>query len=223
MITWEQILIRLVTAAFLGALIGIERETRKWAAGLRTHMMVCVGSCLIMIVSAYGFFDVLGNKNVELDPSRVAAQVVSGIGFIGAGVILFQHRGTVRGLTTAAGLWTVAAIGLAAGGGLFFAAVATTVVALIILWALRPVEKLYFRRYGSTTLRVVTEADTSHITLIQDLIFKDYLKIQSFKLEKKPGKFTFYINFEKTKGFQPAAILKELQDNKEVKEVYWTK
>ena len=98
-------------AAALGSVIGFERERLSWAAGLRTHMLVCVGSALIMIVSAFGFFDVLQNEHVVLDPSRVAAQVVSGIGFLGAGSILLRGE-IVRGLTTAASLWSVAAIGL---------------------------------------------------------------------------------------------------------------
>ncbi|HRN95350.1 MAG TPA: MgtC/SapB family protein, partial [Chitinophagales bacterium] len=115
MIYWQEILIRLLLASFFGALIGIERERKDWAAGLRTHMMVCVGACLIMLVSAFGFSDILGTKDVTLDPSRIAAQVVSGIGFIGAGAILFVKGGIIGGLTTAAGLWTVAAIGLATG------------------------------------------------------------------------------------------------------------
>ena len=105
-----EMLIRLVTAAALGSLIGFERERLLWAAGIRTHMLVCVGSCLIMIVSQYGFSSVL-SQNVVLDPSRVAAQVVSGIGFLGAGAILARGE-IVKGLTTAASIWTVAAVGL---------------------------------------------------------------------------------------------------------------
>ena len=140
MLSGTEIIIRLALASLFGALIGLERERKDWSAGLRTHMMVCVGSCLIMIVSAFGFTDILGTANVTLDPSRIAAQVVSGIGFIGAGAILFIKQGTIRGLTTASGLWTVAAIGLATGGGMYFAASATTIIALIILWALQPLD-----------------------------------------------------------------------------------
>jgi len=115
---------RLTIAALLGSVIGFERERLLWAAGLRTHMLVCVGACLVMIVSAYGFTPVL-RQNVVLDPSRVAAQVVSGVGFIGAGSIILRNE-VVKGLTTAASLWAVAAIGLAVGGGLYVAAAAAT-------------------------------------------------------------------------------------------------
>jgi putative Mg2+ transporter-C (MgtC) family protein len=86
---------------------------------MRTHMMVCLGSALTMMVSAFGFSDILGGNNIVLDPSRIAAQVISGIGFIGAGTILFLKQGVIRGLTTASGLWTVAAIGLATGSGMY--------------------------------------------------------------------------------------------------------
>jgi putative Mg2+ transporter-C (MgtC) family protein len=133
---------RLVIAAALGSVIGFERGRLSWAAGLRTHMLVCVGSALVMIVSAFGFADVLGKPNIALDPSRMAAQVVSGIGFLGAGSILLRGE-IVRGLTTAASLWSVAAVGLAVGGGLYTAAIAATLIILIILAGLKPLERRY--------------------------------------------------------------------------------
>jgi putative Mg2+ transporter-C (MgtC) family protein len=141
MITWQEVLLRLFLAAVFGGAVGIDRQRHEWAAGLRTHMLVCLGSALIMIVSAYGFRDVLPENHVALDPSRVAAQVISGIGFLGAGTILFLKHEVVKGLTTAAGLWTVAGIGLATGGGLYFAASAATVLVLIVLIVLKPYKK----------------------------------------------------------------------------------
>ena len=120
-----EMLIRLIGAAVLGSMIGLERERLLWAAGIRTHMLVCVGSCLIMIVSQYGFSNILTYEHAVLDPSRIAAQVVSGIGFLGAGAILARGE-IVKGLTTAASIWTVAAIGLAVGGALYLAAGAST-------------------------------------------------------------------------------------------------
>lgn len=137
-----ELISRLVLAAVLGSVIGFERERLSWAAGLRTHMLVCVGSALIMIVSAFGFADVLGNDHVVLDPSRVAAQVVSGIGFLGAGSILLRGE-IIRGLTTAASLWSVAAVGLAVGGGLYTASIAATIIVLIILAGIKPIEKRF--------------------------------------------------------------------------------
>src|ERR1700688_3682762 len=137
-----EMLVRLVVAAALGSLIGFERERLLWAAGISTHMLVCVGSCLIMIVSQYGFSSILNEKNVVLDPSRIAAQVVSGIGFLGAGSILLRGE-IVRGLTTAASLWSVAGIGLAGGGGMYTAAVGATVISFIILAGVKPLERRF--------------------------------------------------------------------------------
>lgn len=153
--TWE-IAVRLLLAAGLGAVIGFERERHTWAAGLRTHMLVCLGAALAMIVSAFAFADVLPQwPRVVLDPSRIAAQVVSGIGFLGAGTIMFMHReNVVRGLTTAAGLWTVAAIGLAAGGGMYAAAVIATAVAWVILAVLRPLERRVAKHKALPQFRV---------------------------------------------------------------------
>ena len=144
MIAPEQIILRLLIATILGAAVGLERERLEWAAGLRTHALVCVGAALFMIVSAFGFADALGSSDVVLDPSRVAAQVVSGIGFIGAGTIIFR-REIVRGLTTAASIWAVAAIGLAVGGGMYLAALIATILALVILAVVKPIEWRVFK------------------------------------------------------------------------------
>ena len=122
-----------LTLAFvLSAIVGVEREIRQKSAGLRTHTLVGVSAALIMLISKYGFMDILANGRIVLDPSRVAAQVVSGIGFIGGGVI-FMRRDVVRGLTTAASIWFTAALGMACGAGLPLLAVATTVGHFIIM------------------------------------------------------------------------------------------
>jgi putative Mg2+ transporter-C (MgtC) family protein len=158
MISNFDIAVRLGIAALFGSLIGFERERLLWAAGIRTHMLVSVGSCLLMIVSAYGFEHVLKMEHVVLDPSRIAAQVVSGIGFLGAGSILLRGQ-VVKGLTTAASVWAVAAIGLASGGGLFFAAGLTTALILAILVGMKPLEDAYHARVQSCVLHVRSERD----------------------------------------------------------------
>ena len=124
----------LFVAALLGGIIGLEREYREKAAGLRTHFLVALGSALFMIVSAYGFDGALTNSQMRLDVSRIAAQVVSGIGFIGAGTIIFQ-KNSVHGLTTAACVWVTAAIGLTCGAGMYLLAVSATLLVLIGLEA----------------------------------------------------------------------------------------
>src|SRR5579864_1091337 len=138
--------LRMVVATLLAGIVGLERERGERAAGLRTHALVGLGSCLVMLVSAFGFEDWHYSPGA-LDPSRIAAQVVSGIGFLGAGVIIFQRDGgVVRGLTTAASVWVVAAIGLAVGGGMYVTAVVSTAIALLILAGLKPLERSVARR-----------------------------------------------------------------------------
>jgi putative Mg2+ transporter-C (MgtC) family protein len=132
-LSWLDALVRIVVAAGLGGVVGLERELDEKAAGLRTHMLVAVGSALFTLVGAYGFSDF---PSRTIDPTRVAAQVVTGIGFLGAGLI-FRQGFTIRGLTTAASLWLVAAIGMAAGAGFWKGAVIATIVALV---SLRPLE-----------------------------------------------------------------------------------
>jgi putative Mg2+ transporter-C (MgtC) family protein len=144
--SWELVL-RLALAGFLGAAIGLERELREREAGLRTHLLVSLGSALFTVVSAYGFQAFLnsGANVVRADPTRIAAQIVTGIGFLGAGAIIRQGL-SVRGLTTAATLWVVAAIGLACGAGYYSAAVVTTVLVIVSLWPLRILaHRLFFR------------------------------------------------------------------------------
>lgn len=143
MVTSEEIIGRLVLATVLGAIVGAERERRERAAGLRTHALVGVGAALFILVSAFGFADALDSSHVVLDPSRIAAQVASGIGFLGAGTIILR-RDTVRGLTTAASVWAVAAIGLAVGGGMYLAGVSATALTLGVLAGLRPLERRFF-------------------------------------------------------------------------------
>ena len=139
---WEFVL-RLFVAGILGAIIGLEREYRAKEAGFRTHFLVSLGSALIMIVSQYGFQNVLGMPSMSLDPSRVAAQVVTGIGFIGAGTIIIQRQ-LVRGLTTAAGIWVASGIGLAIGGGMYGVGIVATFFTLLGLELLT----VLFKRIG---------------------------------------------------------------------------
>jgi len=168
------LLLRLLAAAVLSGVIGINRGRLEWTAGLRTHMLVAVGAALAIIVSAFGFADVLDNPHVVLDPSRIAAQVVTGVGFLGAGTILFVERDQiVRGLTTAASLWAVASVGLAAGSGMYAGAVMATAIIWVILALLKPLERrltgkpkrrprLTARLTGSSALSVFETALSEH-------------------------------------------------------------
>jgi putative Mg2+ transporter-C (MgtC) family protein len=149
--------------------VGLERERSERAAGLRTHAMVGLGAALFMVLSAFGFRDILGTPNVVLDPSRMAAQIVSGIGFLGAGMIIFQ-REMVRGLTTAASIWVVAAIGAASGAGMYAAAAGTTGLALVILAALRPVENRFFHQRRTRELSLLVQRDAGSLAAIESAV-----------------------------------------------------
>ena len=157
------VLLRLAVAALLGALIGLERERLERAAGLRTHALVALASALIMIVSAYSFAD-LGPT--PRDPTRMAAQVVSGVGFLGAGVIIFR-KNAVRGLTTAASVWAVSGLGLAAGGGLYAAAVLATAFILVIQVGLRPLERRVFVHHQQHRLELRLQRGTGRLAAVE--------------------------------------------------------
>jgi putative Mg2+ transporter-C (MgtC) family protein len=184
MLSDTEMMIRLLSAAALGSLIGFERERLLWAAGIRTHMLVCVGSCLIMLVSQYGFSNILTHSNIVLDPSRIAAQVVSGIGFLGAGSILARGE-IVKGLTTAASIWTVAAIGLAVGGGLYLAAGASTVIILIILAGIKPIEEAYRSRNQTCMLNVEVENNGLTPELLRDTLSLRVGQVKRFLVESR--------------------------------------
>jgi putative Mg2+ transporter-C (MgtC) family protein len=168
-----ELLGRLALAIVLGSLIGFERERRERSAGMRTHALVCLGSTLFMLVSAYGVAAVasgtpLSTQNAlrSIDPFRIAAQVVSGIGFLGAGLIFFR-REIVRGLTTAAGLWVVAALGLAVGAGMYVASIGAAAACLIVLAGFRPIERRLFRRPQRLIINVRPE--TGQLAAIREV------------------------------------------------------
>lgn len=169
---------RLVLAAIFGTIIGLDREYREKEAGFRTHFLVSLGSALMMIVSQYGFSEILTYDGVSLDPSRIAAQVVSGIGFIGAGTIIFNHQ-IVRGLTTAASLWATAGIGLTAGAGMSWLALAATILTLVALEGL----SLVFRSLGSRRMVVVFSAsDRTGVADTLDRIRTDGYMVVSYEV-----------------------------------------
>ena len=169
---------RLVLAALFGTIIGLDREYREKEAGFRTHFLVSLGGGLMMIVSQYGFSEILTHDGVSLDPSRIAAQVVSGIGFIGAGTIIFNHQ-IVRGLTTAASLWATAGIGLTAGAGMSWLALAATILTLVALEGL----SLVFRSLGSRRMVVVFSAsDRTGVADTLDRIRTDGYMVVSYEV-----------------------------------------
>ncbi len=182
---WGEDLARLALAAVLGGAIGFERELREREAGLRTHLLVCLGSALFTIVSAYGFRDFLtsGDQVIRADPTRIAAQIVTGIGFLGAGAIIRQGL-SVRGLTTAATLWVAAAIGIAAGAGYYSGAVLGTVVTLIALWPLRIAAFHVFERLRPEERSIVVQLrHGTRAAELLDILEEKHARVEHFQLE----------------------------------------
>ena len=176
-LVWVMIL-RLTVAGMLGTLIGLEREYRAKEAGMRTHFLVALGSALMMIVSQYGF----GAKTA--DASRVAAQIVSGIGFIGAGTIMMQKQ-FVRGLTTAAGLWVAAGIGMAVGGGLYSIGIVSTIFTLI---GLELFQVLFHRFHTKNTQLIFTTRHHSDLVKITDALNEHNCKVINCSVTACEGK-----------------------------------
>lgn len=183
------IVFRILLSAGLGFVIGFERELYKRPAGLRTHILVCVASCLIMLISMYGFD--------SGDPGRVAAQVVSGIGFLGAGAILRSDK-DIKGITTAATIWMSAAIGLACGNGLYFGAILTTILALIVLTAFRKVESRMVNssKYISSVYILLKDKECT-MNNIKEKLDKNNLSVNNFDYKTKDNKIEMLIDFEK--------------------------
>lgn len=182
---WDFVL-RLVVAGVLGGIVGWDREYRAKEAGLRTHFLVAIGSALIMIVSQHGFADVLGKPGIGLDPSRIAAQVVSGIGFIGAGTILIQKQ-FVRGLTTAAGLWATSGIGLAVGAGMYWVGVCAMVLTLVGLEFLT----IVFKNVGEhTSLLVFSTKDKENLKRVTNELHIRNYRIGSYDVQQERSENT---------------------------------
>ena len=173
-----EMVLRLILAVVLGSAIGLERELKNQAAGLRTHIAVVLGAALIMLISKYGFTDVIINTK---DPARLAAQVVSGIGFLGAGMIIV-NRNKIRGLTTAASLWTTAAIGLAVGAGFYVPAVATTLILVFSLVLLKRFEWSGLKR-KKKTMRVVVSDVESFMDGLDNLLVKNNILLDKTEID----------------------------------------
>lgn len=171
--------IRIILASFCGFFIGLERSKRQKEAGLRTHIILAMGCSLLTIVSKYGFADVM---NLSVEPSRIASNIVTGIGFLGAGVI-FVRGGSVRGLTTAAGIWATAGIGIAIGCGLYGIGIATTIVLMIVQVV---IHKLFPSLESTFTIELYIKANSEVklIDIINEYVSKNHIVINSFKLKK---------------------------------------
>jgi putative Mg2+ transporter-C (MgtC) family protein len=175
------ILFRLIFAAFLSGVIGFEREFHGRAAGFRTHILLCVGSTLIMLTSMH-IFDIYSSR-ISPDPARIAAGVITGIGFLGAGTIM-HSRSAVRGLTTAASLWVVAGIGLAVGSGFYFGSIITTILTMITLMLFSRLEHTMIRKDWYKTLIIETKEGVDQLKAIRETIAGRNSEITDFEAER---------------------------------------
>jgi putative Mg2+ transporter-C (MgtC) family protein len=222
-LNWDESLLRLALAAALGGLIGMERELREREAGLRTHLLVALGSALFTIVGAYGFHAFLdsGAAVVRADPTRIAAQIVTGIGFLGAGAIIRQGL-SVRGLTTAATLWVVAAVGLAAGAGYYSAAVITTALVLIALYPLRILAYRIVRRFRTEDGRLLVELPAGHpLGAVTDEIENSGSTIHSIEVSQEGDRRRLELDVARSRDTGAACLVAGVADVVVVAVVGW--
>lgn len=211
---WEY-LVRLVIAALCGALIGLERSHRQKEAGVRTHLIVCFSAALMVIVSKYGFFDVISIEGVSIDASRVAANVITGISFLGAGVI-FVKSSSVKGLTTSAGLWATSAVGLAIGAGLYLVAVVSTVMLAFLQAFLH--KHMRWETQSATEIHLTVEDKPDTFNNIKTYLDEHDIEVDDFSVRKKDGLLEYeaivrHLSSKKTEEL--IDILKEMPGLKE--------
>lgn len=203
-------LLRLIVAGACGFAIGYERNNRRKEAGVRTHLIVALGAALIMIVSKYAFADMLGMSGVSLDPSRIAAQVVSGIGFLGAGMIFVRNQ-SVNGLTTAAGIWTTAGIGMAIGGQLYIVGVGATVLVVVAQIVLH--SNLHHLPGSLDEIKLVFAKDTGALAFVHDVFVQEGLIIDNIKVSQKHDNLVVEIQIKAARNFDILKLVEQLKQN----------
>ena len=215
--------LRLLVAAGLSGAIGVERELRERAAGLRTHMLVGVGAALFTLVSAYAWGDFVFDRArvTAFDPTRIAAQIVSGIGFLGAGAILRQGL-SVRGMTTAAGLWVAAAIGMAAGAGFYVAAVIATAVVLVGLGPFRWIERALNRFGGETGVLELELAAARPVSPVLELVKARRVRIANLEFEAEEDHHRLRLQVDLPMGTSERSLVEELAARDDVVAARWT-
>lgn len=184
-ITYPELALRMTVAILLGGLIGIEREWYNHPAGFRTHILVCLGSATLMILSIFGFSAFVSEPNVRLDPARLAAQVVSGIGFLGAGAIL-RKGSMVTGLTTAASVWAVASIGLCVGAGFYEGAITAAVLVLVSLHLFNRLEKRWMKHRKAHGIAMLLSGTTDGLAELMRLFADNGVQVRSVKALPEP-------------------------------------
>jgi putative Mg2+ transporter-C (MgtC) family protein len=223
-IGWDDVALRLVVAAILGGAIGLERELREREAGLRTHLLVSLGAAVFTLVSAYGFADFQYGLETgfTLDPTRIAAQIVTGIGFLGAGAIIRQGL-SVRGLTTAATLWVVAAIGMASAAGYYSAAIVSTAIVLFTLYPLRQIaHRVVIRmRPEEGRLLVALPPGASAAPVLTQLEHAG-VRVDSLQIEDDREQRVVLATVVVSERLRTAELVDRMHELEDVRRVEWT-
>ncbi len=214
------ILFRLVLSAILSGIVGFEREFHGRAAGFRTHILLCVGSTLIMLTSIH-IFDVYSSR-VPIDPARLAAGVVTGIGFMGAGTIM-RYKASVRGLTTATSLWVVAGIGLAVGSGLYFGAIVTTFIAVIALMFFSRLEHVMIRKNWYKTIIIETKDSLEQLKKIRETLSEYGSAINDLEADRSKDGTHMVLKFglKLTTNLHNTQLIEDIARLEGVKSVKW--
>lgn len=214
-------LLRLLIAALCGLAIGYEREIKLKDAGIKTHFIVAVGSALVMIISKYGFQDLVGLINISIDPTRIASQVISGVGFIGAGLIFIKEKSIV-GLTTAAGIWATAGIGLAIGSGLYFIGLSATIIVIIGQIFLHRNIKWVLCYSKTEILSLIIDGNPLSINEIKKIITDQnisIIKIKGTTSKSSSPLISLEIEIKVEEDFDKLNLISILQDNPIVKSI----
>ena len=220
-LSWADVLLRVAVAAALGGAIGLERELREREAGFRTHLLVSVGAALFTLVSAYAWRDFRFStpQGIVFDPTRIAAQVVTGIGFLGAGAIIRQGL-SVRGLTTAATLWVVAAIGMASGAGYYTAAAITTGIVLFSLWPLRIAAYRLLDRVAERRVAVDLAA-AAPPSVVLGRLAELGVRVESFDVAEEGDRRRLTLRVDLPRAARPELVTQRLAELESVRGVQW--
>lgn len=217
-VAYSEYLLRLLVSVICGFAIGFERKNRNKEAGIRTHVIVALASCLMMIVSKYGFFDLMEAGDARFDGSRIASQIVSGIGFLGAGMI-FVHKNSIKGLTTAAGIWATSGIGMAIGAGLYVIGIVTTLL-IVFLQVFLHIE-FKALKHGTTSEYVIHLKNTGRgIDIVQNIIAESKLNCDIISVSKKDDGVRIVVEITYTDNDMLYKFIKNAVSTDDVLEVY---
>ncbi|WP_070121441.1 MgtC/SapB family protein [Bacillus marinisedimentorum] len=215
---------RVFVAATLSGLIGLEREIKNQPAGLRTHLLVGIGSSVMMMLSVFGFSDyIYEDSNVRFDPARIPSYVISGIGFLGAGTIIVRGA-AVKGLTTAASIWVVAGIGLLAGNGMYDISMVTTVTVLISLWVLNMFENKMLRSKSARTLQVTVYLEKNVLSTLLSQLDKKAIKVRHIDVDKPSNKknlVRYTLSIDKPNQETRIELIEELTEQEYVESIHY--